>query len=352
MKKLLVTLMIVIFIVATAAPVFAQDITWSTTYDMDGSITFQKQLGHFCNTGAEMKQTINGEGKITKIMESNQVAGKITVSDQNDWVTAEDAVRNLTVTSTIHLCAPAKHVLGEVNVASIAATIDEEFDTNLSSEVEIIETLQAVLDKHEGATIPVPVLYELLQGYGGAVAGAFLAYLGLDMDNYIEPLTKQIWAVQVEAQPGWSGNLHQDFEAANGPWAYAHNNILGDRDDAWWFVDGEGEDMWGNLIEGIFTEGPGVVGDIINGIPGVFTDGMVFDVKSGKDYVGNYFNIEQMARTSQGTVKRFIDISSPWSHGYIFEDMTATGYAEISDAFSMSNLAPGSEAIPEWWELF
>jgi hypothetical protein len=264
-------------------------------------------------------------------------------------VTAEDAIRNLTVTSVIHLCAPPKYVLGKVNVESIAAAIDEEFETDLSSEIEIIEAIQAVLDKHEGATIPVPVLYELLQGYGGAVAGAFLAYLGLDIDNYIEPLTKQIWAVQVEAQPGWSGNLHQDFEAANGPWAYAHSNVLGNRDDAWWFVDGEGEDTWGNFIGSLFNGGPDLDWEDLEAI---LTGGMVFDVKSGKDYVGNYFDIEQMARTSQGTVKRFIDISSPWSHGYVFEDMTATGYVEVSDAFSMKNLAPGSESIPEWWELF
>ena len=346
MRKLLYILMVVMLIVATASPIFAQDMTWSTDYNMNGNINLQKQLGHFCNTGAELKQTIDGEGAITKIMDSRQIAGKITVSDQNDWVTAENAVKNLTVTSVIHLCAPAKYVLAEISVESIL----EALDANGVDE-EIADAIQAVLDKHAGATIPVPVLYELLQGYGGAVAGAVLAYLGLDLDDFIEPLTDQIWAVQVQAQPGWSGNLHQDFEAANGPWAYAHSNILGNKDDSWWFVDGDEEDIWGNLIEGLFDGGPDF-GDIDDVITGLLVDKLVFDVKSGEDFVGNYFNIEQMARTSQGTVKRYVSISSPWSHGYAFEDMSVTGFAEISDAFSMNNIVPGDQAIPTWWVLF
>jgi hypothetical protein len=337
----------VVFVLAIAAPAFAQSMTWSTTYDMDGSITLEKQLGHFCNTGAEMKQTIDGEGEMTKVMDSTQVAGKLTVSDQNDWVTAQDALRNLTVTSVIHLCAPPKHVLGEIDVEEILDLIDE----GRYLRDDEIALLQALADAHEGMTIPVPLLYEALQGYSRALVFAFL---GIDMADYIDPLTQQIWAAQVEAFPGWSGNLHQDFEAANGPWAYAHGYLLGDQDDAWWFVNADGDDIWGNIIDG-FIGGPVIDQPEINGsMNGIFDiDEFIIDgVEVGDDYVGNYFNIEQMARTSQGTVKRFIDISSPWSHALAYEDMSVTGFAEISDAFAMGNLEPGEEVTPEWWELF
>jgi hypothetical protein len=78
MKNAVAIVLTVMFLMAAAAPVFAQDITWSTTYEVDGSINLKKQVGHYCNTGAEMKQTIEGEGRLTKVMDSVQVAGKIT----------------------------------------------------------------------------------------------------------------------------------------------------------------------------------------------------------------------------------------------------------------------------------
>jgi hypothetical protein len=52
----------------------------------------------------------------------------------------------------------------------------------------------------------------------------------------------------------------------------------------------------------------------------------VLGVEVGSDFVGNYFSIGQMARTSQGVVRRFIDISSPWSHAYLMEDMTVSRF--------------------------
>jgi hypothetical protein len=79
MKKVFAVVLTVMLVMAASAPVFAQDITWSTTYEVDGSINLKKQVGHYCNTGAEMKQTIDGEGALTKVMDSVQVAGKLTV---------------------------------------------------------------------------------------------------------------------------------------------------------------------------------------------------------------------------------------------------------------------------------
>jgi len=292
LKKTLIIAVSVVFVLAFALPVFAQGMTHNVVYEMDGIIDLQKQVGHICNTGAEMKQTIHGEGSMSKVMDTSQVAGKITVSDAQDWVTAPDAVRNLTVTSTIKLCAPAKHVY------------------------------DADGDAHDGIAIPVSWLY------GSKNPAEFEAEgLGFNPDNF-EPLTDQVWAVQVEADPGFSGGLTQDFEAAYGPWAN-HHGWLGDDDepdDAWWFVDGDGEQVgWEDAFQA---------------------------VGSGKDYVGNYFNIDQFARTSQGTVRRYIDISSPWSHAYLMEDMSVVGTSEITESFSMDNISPGADAVPDWWDLF
>jgi len=303
-KKTLAVIVAVTFVLAFATPVFAQSMDHSTEYEMDGSIDLEKQVGHLCNTGAEMKQVIEGEGEMTKVMDTSQVAGVLTVDDEQDWVTAEDAVRNLTVTSAIELCAPPKTVYGGED------------------------------DTHEDVKIPVEALY-MAENFGindEVGENEDLLEDVFDPDEFSE-LTDQIWAVQVEADPGYSGGLDQSFEAAYGPWAQHHGqNALGveaDEDtasDHWWFVDEEGDPA-----ESAFDAVGTAVGD---------------------DYVGNYFNIDQFARTSQGTTQRYIDISSPWSGAYLYEDMTVVGTTEIDESFAMDNLEPGAEAVPDWWDLF
>jgi len=297
-KKTFAITLAIAFVLAFAAPVFAQNMDWDTTYNMDGTIDIEKQVGHLCNTGASLKQTVEGEGEMTKVITTSQVEGVLTVDDMNDWVTAEDAVNNLTVTSVIELCAPAKHVY-------------TEDDTDWPE-----------------AAIPVRGLYPLAYGEDD--------WETTDLDgtfdpDFFEALTDQIWAVQVEADPGFSGGLTQDFEAAYGPWSQSeyYADILGadeDGDKYWWFEDEDGNAT---------TQFDEIVG-----------------VGKGDDYVGNYFNIDQMARTSQGTTKRYIDISSPWSHAYLMEDMEVVGMAEIEESFEMDNLEPGPDTVPDWWDLF
>lgn len=133
--------------------------------------------------------------------------------------------------------------------------------------------------------------------------------------------TRQIWAVQIEADPGESASLQQDFEAANGPY---DGDV--DKDSA----DEVDKDSFG-LVED--------------------EDGSMKVVK-GEDYVGSYFHIEQLAHTTGGTLKRYIDISSPWSHGYLYEDMSVTGEARIEESFNMDNLSPGTAALADWFALF
>ena len=293
MKKTLSVALAVALVLAFAAPVFAE-MDHSAEYDLDGTIDLEKQVGHICNTGAEMKQTIEGEGEITKLMDTNQVEGVITVDDQQDWVTAEDAVDNLTVTSVIELCAPSKTVYD-----------DEDAD-------------------EDGDTIPVELLYNddlIDEGDNDFLDAA------ADPDNQ-EALTDQIWAAQVEADPGYSGGLEQSFEAAYGSYA--------DAEDYWYDSDEPSDAFW-------FEDDDGNVATDFDEID---------SVAKGDDYVGNYFNIDQFARTSQGETKRYIDISSPWSGAYLSEDMSVTGAAEIDEEFEMDNLDPGDEAVPDWWDLF
>jgi len=144
----------------------------------------------------------------------------------------------------------------------------------------------------------------------------------------VEGLTDQIWAVQVEAKPGESGMLTQNFEAAYGPFGGRINDPEGNVPGN---VDGRsGDDFW------FFQpDEDGVVG-----------------VTTGDDYVGNYFNIDQTAGTTDGITRRYISISSPWSHAYLYEDMEVVGMSEIVESFVMDNVLPGEAAVPDWWELF
>ncbi len=168
--------------------------------------------------------------------------------------------------------------------------------------------------------------WDIFPAYGYGHLGS-TTHLGVKGNNYTEvsynELTEQIWAVQVEAEQGMSGNLHQDFEAAYGPYEN-------------WMTDGIGED------EEVHKDAWGFRWD---------SDGYV-EAERGDDYVGNYFNIDQWARTSDGVTKRYIDISSPWSGAYHSEEFEVIGMAEIEEDFEMMNIAEGEETTPDWWDLF
>lgn len=69
---------------------------------------------------------------------------------------------------------------------------------------------------------------------------------------------------------------------------------------------------------------------------------------SGSYYVGNFFDLYQFARTYDGVLKRYIDISSPWSGAYLHEDMSVIGETEIFEPFVLYNQASGEEAFPDW----
>ncbi len=88
MKKELAIVLVVIFVMAFALPVFAQNMVHTVKEEyVDAIIDIERQHGHLCNTGAALKYTVKvsaaeflGERAIT------QVEGKITVIEvMNPW---------------------------------------------------------------------------------------------------------------------------------------------------------------------------------------------------------------------------------------------------------------------------
>ncbi|MDZ4132731.1 MAG: hypothetical protein U1E11_06300 [Dethiobacteria bacterium] len=290
MKRTLVAVaLVIVFVMALAAPAFAQAITHSATYEMDGVINFKKQMGHLCNTGAEIKQTIMGSGQLDKVQTVSMVSGKITMKDANDGVAGATP---LTVTTVWELCAPPKYTY-------------EDDDGN----VAIVHPAAMF------GAVDQPYVFGPL-GFQDAKYDMAPTYADW------EAVSDQIWAVQVAADPGYSINVMQDGVAAYGPY---------DSDGYMWLGEDDFEDVadsrwaWAN------------------------TD---WDVVVGEDYVGNYFSMNQHARTSMGTLKRYISVSSPFSHGYLMEDMSVVGKSDVKEAFAMVNLPAGADVPGLWWDLF
>ena len=288
MKRTIVAVTLaVIFTLALATPAFGS-MEHEATYKLDGTITFSQQAGHWCNTGAEMQQRISGQGSLVKAKDVYMEEGMITVADNNDWVTAPDAIRNLTVTTAIWLCAPPKYEYNDGDAEDTEWNVADFWN-----------------DEDRGV-------------FGtngeGLVADATLP-------EY-RAVSDQVWAVQVAANPGYSGQIDMAFEAANS------NKLYESKED-----DEAHNAAW--LRSAPFDDWPGY---------------QPFSV--GPWFPGSYFNIEQFSRTSDGTHRRYIDISSPYSHAYLSETMTVTGMSEVWEAFSMDNLPAGDEVGALWWALF
>ena len=306
MKKTIVAVALaVLFVMSLAVPAFAQ-MTHSVTYEMDGVIDYRRQAGHYCNTGGVHKQTIVGSGEMSKTSGIAMVPGRLTMQDENDYVAGETA---LTVTSVIELCAPPKYVYEGISAVDPTGTLEAPVRTT---------------------AIYGPENHPATAGRGaGSIAGTtheeLASIFGWDA------LTDQIWAVQVQADPGFSGNLHQDFTAADGRY-WAGPGVFNEfANDAAW-DDGN----WNQNTRWRWERN---------------ADGLI-GISQGTNYIGSYFDIEQHARTSMGTLKRYIDVSSPFSHGYLHEDMSVVGKSDVQETFSMTNIAPGADVPGEWWDLF
>lgn len=313
-KRTLAVLLAVVFVLAIATPAFAMFHT--ATYEMEGVINFKKQAGHYCNTGAEFKQTIAGSGKMDKVQTVTMVKGKITMADTNDWVAGATP---LTVTSVWKLCTPPKYTYNTDVMINGGALYDAGNHDVPVAASSIFGLYSMPAEWHQGKNSP------FYPGLGGTLVGVthdmMAEAFGWDA------VSEQYWAVQVQADPGFSGNLHQKGEAAYGKyWGIADNDYEPwNSDDGW----ANNKDKWRwELNDGVFSR------------------------EVGADYVGDYFNMEQMARTSQGTLKRYIDISSPWTGAYLHEDMSVVGKSMITEAFRMPNVPAGADIVGDWWRLF
>ena len=149
--------------------------------------------------------------------------------------------------------------------------------------------------------------------------------LVIDGTILTNPATRQIWAHEITPEPGEVGQLDSDFIAAYGPGPYAlggndngNDSPFLDEDYMWWYDEDE--------RDGIYR---------------------------GDFYVGNYFDLDHYAYVSSGETRRLIEISSPFSHSYLFEEYAVRGMSEIRDTFMLDNLEPGPRAIRlTWYELF
>ncbi len=309
MKKSIVAVALaVMFVMALAAPAFA--ITHGVTYEMDGVIDFRKQAGHECNTGAAWKQTIEGSGEMSKTTALYTGWWQTHVDDTNDFVAGETA---LTVTSVIELCMPPKYVYEDVDQWGNRLVAPVHNASIFGPEMQ-----PAVWFRNEAAPFGPAQMFA-----AGTTHEQLAEAFGWDA------LTDQIWAVQVQADPGFSGNLHQDFSAAHGHyWGNGRPGSMPYRYTDWYEDDTAWSWLWADNEYGWARRTP------------------------GPEYAGSYFEIEQMARTSQGTVQRYIDISDPIGHGYLHEDMSVVGKSEITEAFSNTQIPIGADAHDNWWDLF
>lgn len=315
----------------TIATAEDRNLNHDTVYNLLGNIDLNKQVGHLCNTGAELKQVISGDGELDKKVKINMIEDYLFANDVNEFTTSIDAIKDMSIVSAINLCAPPKQFL-QGNQMWLHFFDTEGGGTGYS--------VHNVDDFYDGGFIAFGPGGSDTLIYGPSSEGSFVHPLlfpnGVpqlfldDMKNTLD-VSDQVWAASVSARPGHRGLLDMNFEAANGPYSLYSPNLDGifSWSDNWgsYKCVAPSDSWW------ISTDGKGIFPVI------------------GSDFMGNYFNIEQTTRTSDGELKRFIDISSPWSHGYLHEDMVVTGKAEVKEAFEMNNLPQGTDSGVRWWDL-
>ncbi len=163
-------------------------IAWSSvfSYQIDlkagGRIDIDREIGSLAESSAVKTQQIRGEGEIIKHETMRFAMGAMAIDEYIEWSTFEDALRNLTVTTRIDLCAPGVS----------AAT------NNYSS------------DDYDIARGDLISPYHPLVRSGDVGAAS---------------KTDQTWFVSISASPAHSAYLRSEFESA------CTSNVYFDRDD-------------------------------------------------------------------------------------------------------------------------
>jgi len=294
-KEYYIFVVMVFALLTLSYPVIAQDhsrFSHTIEYKIGGAISIDREIGQACTTGAVKRQTVRGYGEMTK-RESIKIAQNImTVDEISDWIVSDDALRGLSVITTINLCS-----------RPMSTAITEYIDDD-----NIIEVGDIINPYH-----PLVVERKI------AVSG----------------LTRQLWATSIFTNPGNNGSYHSDFIAAYGPGPY--EKIYGE------------QDRFGNT----FFYDDKFLWEFDPQVNYINRDDRLLGYKRGMYYVGNFFNIEQFAHTTDGSLNRFISISSPFEHSILVEELGVVGSASVREAFDMHNLKRGRRAVTlAWYELF
>lgn len=311
MKKTVIALAVAFaFVLALAIPVLGQSITHNVDYELEGDIESERYVGHKCNTGAEMEQYIVGQGKIEKSIRTNQVKGKMVVSDVNDWTTAPDAVQNLSVATRVDLCTPPKMTYKKDGYEGPVHPWALYRDSNQPR-------------TYFGDTVGAPDDKGSIVSWNNRFGTATVDWS--DLTDGMEALTDQVWATGIVANPGERGFLATDFDIAYGPYL-GHGGSVPSWADAEDLLDTRGtREFWTWALR----------------------DGALVP-RAGSHYVGDYVNIDSMAFVSDGELYRKVDISSPWSGGLIQEDTEVIGFGEVEESLRMVNIAAGSDIVADW----
>jgi len=198
---LVLVLLLLIVIPAIAAENFRFE--HSARYELDGRISIGKRYGDPCFTGAYKRQSITGYGEFTKLEEVKMASHIISIKDKMDWKTAEDAVQNLTVMSTIELCARPM------------STAADDYAAEHVYNDEVIPLLEYNIKKGD-----------VLSPYHPLVVEGLLE---------VNPETEQVWSTFISSEPGHVGAYHSDLVAAYGPGPYDTN--IYDQAYRWWYDD-------------------------------------------------------------------------------------------------------------------
>lgn len=294
--KIISAILLALFLLSITVPVIAQtDEKFSHTiyYEIGGRIAISRQLGYPRTTGAVKRQTIHGFGDVKKA-ETVKIAPNImTVDETLDWTVAAGALGNLSVVTTINLCSRPMSVVAEVYA------IDDDSELKVG---DVINTYHPLV---------------------------------VDGTIRVSPVSAQVWATALTTNPGFAGGLHQEFFAAYGPGPYEAKFGALDPLNRVFFYDEEY--MW----------------EWRAGVHHLDRDHRTRGYERGDYYVGNYFNIEQYAYTTEGTLRRYVSMSNPFENTFVEEELAVEGRASVRDAFAQHNLKGGPKAITlAWYELF
>lgn len=289
-------------LVILAAQVVAQDnksFDHTIRYEIGGRISIDREIGQACQTGAVKSTTVRGYGEMTKYENIRIRQNIMTVEEVSDWSVPAGAIEGLAVTTTIRLCN--RPMTAAAQVYGVDDPLTPFYDERLQPG-------------------------DIINVYDPQV---------VDGTIKVYNLTDQIWATAVSTNPGHSGSYHSDFVAAYGPGPYERKYGYEDQFGFLHFYDEEF--MWKyDPIVAYFDRNHRTLG-----------------YERGKYYVGNYFEIEQYAATSQGALRRYISISEPFENTFFEEDMSVIGSAAVREAFKMNNLTRGPKGVTlAWYELF